>query len=72
MLELWGCGVPLHCHRSEINSDPLWYHLKKVLSMGQIGVFDILTLYFDIKTESKQMAYAKLNSKTLNRIQRND
>ena len=23
-LELWGSGVPLHCHRSQVHSGPEW------------------------------------------------
>ena len=24
MLELWGCRVPFHCHRSLVHSGPEW------------------------------------------------
>ena len=28
------CGVPLHCHRSQVHSGPEWLHLIRVQSMG--------------------------------------
>ena len=28
MLELWECGISLHCHCSQVHSDPEWWHLK--------------------------------------------
>ena len=31
-LQLWSfgeCGVPIHCHCSQVHSDPEWWHLKE-------------------------------------------
>ena len=33
--------APLHCHHSQVHSDLEWLHLIRVLSMGQIELFDI-------------------------------
>ena len=59
MLELWECGVPLHCHRFQDHSGPEWKHLigliygsnrTKVCIMlnwivWNITLFDIETVY---------------------------
>ena len=55
MLELWGMQSTLSL---SLLSGPLWPEViapEKVLSMGQIELFDS-------QTECKQMSYAKLNS----------
>ena len=48
---------------------PLWPGVvvpNRVLSKGQIELFDIQTVYFNIQIEYKQMIYAKLNCLKLN------
>ena len=61
MLELWGM-------RSTPSLSSLLGPLclgvvapNMVLSMNQIELFDISTVYVDISTECKQMSYIKLN-----------
>ena len=43
MLELWGGGVPLHCHCSQVHW-PGVVALDRVLSMGQIELNCVLML----------------------------
>ena len=48
MLELWEIWVPLSLPLLQGPLCPGWTAPDRILSMGQMELFDIKTLYFDI------------------------